>query len=306
MSDAIVFPDWSNIDLSSLLLLVGWRVSGDTVEVRRVPLNRDVADHLALGCRTAVDKLNVLEPMAWTVESASEAEEYLFVQREKLDSGSSIIEGLSAASYDVLSADELPKKSLLFYAMVAGIGDNRVVFLRKQNPKYAADRRMITFFSNRLERIADPVFIFDEDVDLVFDSQMNISILSLGVFNLLFKSTPEMLRRIPSQVEEIAARLPMSHSTIEFLSTRARTDTRMRRRLESIVSRGHLINVTVDALRAEIERQGMRPDEFIKDGELEVNRAGVPEILKILNEDLFTGGLSGERFEVARKSARGR
>jgi hypothetical protein len=188
--------------------------------------------------------------------------------------------------------------------MVTGTGDRRLIFLRKQNPKRAADKRVITFFSNRLEKIEEPVFIFDEGVDLVFDAEMNISILSLGVFNLLFKSTPEMLERIPAQVQEIAARLPMSNATVEFLGARAATDTRIRRRLQSIISRGHLINVDLPALRAEIERQGMRPDEFIKYGKLDVDRADVADILKILNEDLFTGGLSGEHFEVARKSPR--
>jgi hypothetical protein len=296
--------DWNNVNLAPLQLVVGWRGSGDSVEVYRVPTNRDVADGLAIGCRAAVDRLTRMEPKFWTVESASEVEEYLYVGRDKLDSGSALIDALNVSTYDVLSAEELPSKSLLFYAMVTGTGDRRLIFLRKQSPRRAADKRIVTFFSNRLERILQPVFIFDEGVDLVFDSGMNISILTLGVFNLLFKSTPEMLQRIPAQVQEIAARLPMSSASIEFLGARAQTDTRMRRRLESIISRGHLVNVTVDVLRAEIVRQGLSPEEFIKDGELDVAQVDVPDILKVLNEDLFTGGLSGEHFEVARKSPR--
>lgn len=304
MPDETSFPNWSNVDLAPLALVVGWRTSGDSTEVHRVPTNRDVADSLALGCRSAVNRLSASEQRVWTAESASEAEEYLYINRDKLDSGSALIDALSAATYDVLSAAELPRRTLLFYAMVTGTGDRRLIFLRKQNPKRAADKRVITFFSNRLEKIEEPVFIFDEGVDLVFDAEMNISILSLGVFNLLFKSTPEMLERIPAQVQEIAARLPMSNATVEFLGARAATDTRIRRRLQSIISREHLINVDLPALRAEIERQGMRPDEFIKYGKLDVDRADVADILKILNEDLFTGGLSGEHFEVARKSPR--
>lgn len=153
MSDESTFPDWSNADLAPLALVVGWRTSAESTKVQRVPTNRDVADSLALGCRAAVNRLHASEPRVWTAESASEAEEYLYVKRDKLDSGSALIDSLSAATYDVMSAAELPQKSLLFYAMITGTGGRRLVFLRKQNPKRATDRRTITFFSNRLEKI---------------------------------------------------------------------------------------------------------------------------------------------------------
>lgn len=224
--------------------------------------------------------------------------------REKLDPESQIVKALSSTRIGELSAKELPSKSLLFYAIAAGSGDDRLIFLRKQNPKTALERRTVTFYSGRLEHFAGTLFIFDDKIDLVFDSKLNLSILSLGVFNLLFKSTPEMLRVIPEQVQGVAALLPMSESTMQFLTARASTDTRMRKRLDAIMDRNHLKNVTIDELRAEVERQGLDPSNFITDGKLDVDKADIADILKILNEDLFVGGLSGERFEVSRKSTR--
>jgi hypothetical protein len=135
LTEGAPFPDWNNVNLAPLALVVGWRGSGNSVEVYRIPTNRDVANSLAISCRVAVDRLAGMEPMFWTVESASEIEEYLYVGRDKLDSGSALIDALNVATYDVLSAEELPGKSLLFYAMVTGTGDRRLIFLRKYDSR---------------------------------------------------------------------------------------------------------------------------------------------------------------------------
>lgn len=305
MTDEVKLPNWKRrIDLAPLSLLVGWTGHGSKVEVRTVKMAEAVGDALAKSCELAVGQLRSKEGRLWTPESADELEEYLYAPRAKLDPQSQVLQALTPEKFDELSAKEIPSKSLLFYAIVAGSGDDRLIFLRKQNPKTALERRTITFYRDRLEHFAGTLFIFDDKIDLVFDSKLNLSILSLGVFNLLFKSTPEMLKVIPEHVQGIAALLPMSESTMQFLTARATTDTRMRKRLDSIMDRNHLKNVTLEELRIEIERQGLDPDGFIIDGKLDVSKADIADMLKILNEDLFVGGLSGERFEVARKSSR--
>jgi hypothetical protein len=53
-----------------------------------------------------------------------------------------------------------------------------------------------------------------------------------------------------------------------------------------------------------MRNHGLDPTEFIVDGCLVFDRASVKDILKLLNEDLFRGGLTGQDFQVDRKSAR--
>lgn len=306
VTEEVKLPDWTTrIDLAPLSLLVGW-TAGSKIEVRRVKMTQAVGDALAKACDLAVGQLRSKQGRLWTPEAADEIEEYLYAPKSKLDPRSQVLAALNLSTFTEMSAQELPSKSLLFYALLAGTGDKKLIFLRKQNPKTALEHRTIAFYRDRLEHFAGTLFIFDNKIDLVFDSDLNLSILSLGVFNLLFKSTPDMLRVIPEYVQGVAALLPMSETTMEFLKARAISDTRMRKRLDSIMDRNHLKNVTIEELRNEIERQELDPDSFIKDGKLDVSKANITDMLKILNEDLFIGGLSGERFEVARKSTRRR
>lgn len=303
MTDAPATVNWSTIDLSSLTLIVGWR-RGKTIEVRRVDTTEEVADELGSACRSAIERLNSLEQKRWTPEAASEAEEYLFVPSDSLDENSAIIEALRQSPINQISAQDVPDLNLLFYAMAVGKPDRRVFFIRKHNPRRGISKRLITFFRNRLEKIDDPLFVFDYEVDLVLDPDAGLAILSLGVYNLFFKNAPEALEMIPGKVQSIAAALPMTETSMKYLGDRATTDTRVRRRLESIVSRDHLRNVTIDSLREYIADQGFNPDDYITDNELDIEKADVANVLKILNEDLFTGGLTGESFEASRKSAR--
>lgn len=75
-------------------------------------------------------------------------------------------------------------------------------------------------------------------------------------------------------------------------------------RLRAIYERGHLAELTIDDVRAEALRQGLEPDELIVDGELSLQNGDAPTMLKLLNEDLMIGGLTGTRFEVDRKTPR--
>lgn len=303
MTEATTDVNWSTIDLSSLTLIVGWR-RGKTIEVRRVDTTEEVADELGAACRSAVESLNLLEQKRWTPEAASEAEEYLFVPNDSLDSNSAIVEALRQQTIPKISAQDVPDLNLLFYAMIVGKPDRRVFFIRKHNPRRGITKRLITFFRGRLEKIDDPLFVFDYDVDLVLDPTAGLAILSLGVYNLFFKNAPEALELIPTKVQSIAAALPMTETSMKYLGDRAVSDTRVRRRLDSIVSRDHLRNVTIDSLREYIEDQGFDPDDYITDNALDIEKADVANVLKILNEDLFTGGLTGESFEASRKSTR--
>jgi hypothetical protein len=55
-------------------------------------------------------------------------------------------------------------------------------------------------------------------------------------------------------------------------------------------------------LRHEITRHGLNEGDFVRDGRLV---ADDPEmLLRILNEDLFTGGLSDTQYQAERKTAR--
>jgi len=62
--------------------------------------------------------------------------------------------------------------------------------------------------------------------------------------------------------------------------------------------------VTGRKLKAEIIRLRLNVDELMAGSKLVVNDGTIDDVLKLLNVDLFIGGLSGGEFEVDKKAPR--
>ena len=88
------------------------------------------------------------------------------------------------------------------------------------------------------------------------------------------------------------------------LAERARTDGRLRRRLRSIAERGHLSGVTVERVREHVAAAGLPEDRFLDGDELRYDDANPFELIHLLNEDYFQGGLTDAAFRSDRKSPR--
>jgi len=126
--------------------------------------------------------------------------------------------------------------------------------------------------------------------------------VSENSFEMLFREAPELTARLPRYVESVAAALPFAEGAGEALADACARNSRFARRLRSIHERGHLQGVTLDRLRHEITRHGLREEDYVRDGHLVADN---PEmLLRILNEDLFTGGLSDTQYQAERKTAR--
>ena len=76
------------------------------------------------------------------------------------------------------------------------------------------------------------------------------------------------------------------------------------RRLRAINERGHLAHVDIAHVRAHIRALGLQEADFVDGNELVVDEADPMTLLELLNEDLFTGGLTDTGFRSERKSPR--
>jgi hypothetical protein len=59
--------------------------------------------------------------------------------------------------------------------------------------------------------------------------------------------------------------------------------------------------MTPDTLRAEIDRHGYDPAELMDGDKLKVTGDNVKLVRQLLNEDLFSGGFSHERYGASSK-----
>ena len=97
---------------------------------------------------------------------------------------------------------------------------------------------------------------------------------------------------------------PSSKKGAKRLQERVLRDSRLKRRLEAIVTRGHLEDVSEETLRKEMISLELDPDRLLdKKGRLTFKDEDIPEVLQFLNEDLFYGALTNEGFRADKKAS---
>lgn len=298
---------WSNASADgALTLVVGWRAGRKRLDGGWIELTEDVANSLRGIAQAAMAALAAREPKAYSVDSHLEPEEFFTVPETLLEYGNELLTLVrSGSDLQKITASQLPGRALLFYASIIGDEpETRTAFVRTANPVMTASAgRILTRLRGSLTVLSEPVFSFDRSIDFVVTSD-GIAVLKANSFDRLFRDMPAILERIPDWLHEVSAHLPIDDAALAELGERCEKDSRLRRRLQAIHDRGHLANVTLKDVRKEAERQGLDPNEVVRDGRLAVEGVDIPTLLKLLNEDLMTGGLSGSRFSVDRKSPR--
>jgi hypothetical protein len=111
----------------------------------------------------------------------------------------------------------------------------------------------------------------------------------------------ERSRAARAWVDSAAKSLPMDATQRAILVERCQESSRLRRRLRSIENRGHISRVTVARLRHHVKAMNIPPGRHVENGRLVIDRSTAEELLQILNEDLFRGGLTDDAFRSEAK-----
>lgn len=299
----------------SLTLAVGWR-SGKKVKLAQLTLSAEVESALRAVAEAAVENLAGRTTEPWAPDADLSEETYLEIDQAELGDapalaaehgGASLADVLlRAEGLSVLDPRNLPTADLAFYAIVVGSEPGaRLAFLRRVNARRGLKGgKFLTSYSDVLHKIEAPVFAFDQFVDLIF-LEGSALILSQSAFVALFRAQETLVAQIPKWVDELAQHVPIAADAGERLRAKAMRDSRSRTRLEAIVKRGHLVDVSSAVIKGKMHEVGLNPDLLLDDsGHLRLEDADVPLVLQFLNEDLFPGVLTGKGFRADKKAAR--
>jgi hypothetical protein len=299
-------PDLASLTPSgdSLGLVVAWR-SGKKLGFGQVNLSEGVGTELRNQGKRFAAEVEGREPRSFSPEGVLEAEEYFAVPTAAITDSFAIRENCVApANLPLLTADQLGRKALLFYAVVLGSGDAAVIYVSKSNPaRIARQGLLVTSMHDSLTKVEDPIFLLNPVFDLAITCD-GILVLEQSAFELLYRDTPAVREAAGGWIADLATHLPMDAEDQARLVVHAERDSRLRRRLRAINERGHLRDVSIADIRSEINRQGLEEARYLSDDRLTWDETDTPTLLKILNEDLFIGGLSKVPFSADRKSAR--
>jgi hypothetical protein len=208
------------------------------------------------------------------------------------------------SSLPLIGADELRKRTLALYALLIGNDpDSRAIFVRKGNPVSLATKSVVAVFDDTLTRVTRPILAFDSTFDVILLGS-SVWILNQKNFEGLFKESEAVLARTSEWVDQLSQVLPIADDGREWLASRLRQNSVMRRKIHSILRSPYLPRLTPDILRARMAAHGLIPGDLMKDGSLVFNKDTEKDLLLFLNEDLWTGDFSGDQYAAARKARR--
>ncbi len=162
---------------------------------------------------------------------------------------------------------------------------------------------MVAVFDDALTRVTRPILAFDSTFDLILLGS-SVWILNQKNFEGLFKESEAVLARTSEWVNQLGQVLPIAGDGPEWLATRLRQNSVMRRKVHSILRSHYLPKLTPDILRARMSAHSLKPEDLMKDGALIFNMDTEKDLLLFLNEDLWTGDFSGDQYAAARKAQR--
>lgn len=287
---------------ASLTLVVG-QSTKDGIGTRRVRLGKG-ADTFREQAQDTAARIAAGSPTPYTASAELDDGAYFL-----LDDQASLDElaQLHALVRDIGDIEPVSPRDLdsgiRLYAVGLGEGHDQVALIRRTDPRLAVKSgRFLAVARERLERVDEPVFTFSSDFDLVIASDWAV-VLNQAAFERLARGTGIIERHVKTWITGITTHLPMDELSLGLLQQTALRDSRTWRRLRDIQRRGHLATVTIEQVTAYAKSVDLDPADIVRDGILHFDPSKRFGFLHLLSEDLYTGALTGERFESQRKAS---
>jgi len=276
-----------------------------TLDARKLSLAEDAAAAFRGLCRQAVESLPGRSVLSYDSD-AELADNQVFL----LDDAENLREladlralGPQVATLPVTPPMELDL-SIKLYAVVVGDAD-RAVFVRRVDPHIKSKAGgFLGVAKQQLQRLEEPAFSFSPGFDVILTDAWAL-VMNQGAFERLFREIGLVERHVAEWVQGITDHLPMEPASVAALQQVALRDSRTWRKLREISRRGHLAHIGLADVTAYAERMRIDPTTVVRSGQLVFDPSKRFSFLHLLNEDIYRGPLTDERFEAQRKSPTG-
>jgi hypothetical protein len=190
-----------------------------------------------------------------------------------------------------LDARELIETPTRLYGIAFGTTEeDRIVFVRRHRiDSFAADGKLIALAGDTLRAVKQPGLIIDRVFDLIVFPEGIVAFDSL-TFERLIKNPEDVSAELLENAKEVAKVVPFAPDVFKALVERGETKPMIRRKLRSIVERGHLAGVTMAEIKAALKAEDRVPSQYIKRD----NKDGKDKLNFDVKEALFVLGFLDE------------
>lgn len=283
-----------------LTLVVAWGIGGH-VHARKVKIGVDIEAALRSAAETATASLTNGVP--YNPDSDQEDATHVATGRDDLLDTELVGQLETGSSLPLASDDEL-RRTLTCYSVVVGTGEDKTVFVRKVNPVRLGGKSVLaTLVTGALTMLEAPLFAFEDTFDVIITSA-EVFALNQKRFEMLFRDSDAVLAKAADWVDALAAPLPLSTGSRDALLDAVRSNSVHRRKVHSILARGHLASLSPTAIKTKMTEHGLDPGVLMPGDELDFTSGNTKVILQLLNEDFFSGDFTDAQYAASAKRTR--
>jgi hypothetical protein len=317
--------DWSAVRLRpGAELIVCWRPRRSRLDARSVELSVGVAERLRDLCTRTLDQLAARRRRLYGGNPYLEpGEEYLAVPAADLPSaqhpGQHPVAGpdtddslpdlerlIATPGLGSLTTDDLQAGSYLCYAVIVTDQDGtRIGFARQKDPHRVAKASPLKAFFGQegLQKIDEPLFVFDEEFDLVVAPD-EVAVLRLEAFHRMFADLHTIVAAAPANARLIGDHVPGMHDqAVDILAKAAENHPSLARRLQRLAKSGEIPPVTPEKLRKAMRRHKLNPDEIAPSNqEVSFTIDKAPVFLDLIEQMYYETDFTGEHRRADRYS----
>jgi len=284
-------------------LIVLWR-QGSVVNGRTVKIGGDVATTLAEFTSRCAETLASDAP-SYDPDSPPEDDPQRIADRsEAFDTA--LMDALSlAGSHEKAKREDFGRR-IICWAVIHGTGESQTIYVHKNNPVQLASKPLVAgLIDDALATMSEPLLAFDEHFDVVITPD-ELYILDHSDFEGLFKESDAVLALTKTWAEKITSTIPSTPGSAEALEKVLRRNGVIRKKVTSIIRRPYFDALDPKLVAKRLGEHGMKKSSYMKDGKLDFTEETIQDLVRFLNEDLFSGDFSGERFAASGKQRLGR
>jgi hypothetical protein len=316
--------DWSAVLLEpGAELIIGWRPHRSRLDAAAIELSRDVAAELRSMCTSALEQLAGLTRRPYGgVPYIERDEEYLAVPAADLHrtdgghdadaedygtAGFSDLQRLVAtAGLPPVSVGELREGHYLLYAVICveELTGDRIAFVRQTNPHRVAKPGGFMALLGRegLQRLEDPVFVFEAGFDLVVAPD-EVAVLRLEAFNRMFADLNTLALAAPANAKVIASTVQhMTPKAVRALAAAAAARPSLARRLQRLARPGAVPPVTAADIARAMASHGLDAADLVSGESIVFSEDGAPVFLDLIEQLYYETDFTGEHRRSDRYS----
>jgi hypothetical protein len=259
--------------------------------------------HLRSICSDVLSDLDDLEQRDYDADARLvRGEEAMFVSPDRINAGSPVIAAINSINnLPEIGGRAAAAHKISWYAIAFGQGEDLTLFVRRRIEQFAGRTRLIGLAGDSLHPSPSPVLIFDFEIDLVVRRE-GIVAFNERAFEGLIRAPQDVQAELVDNIDSIAEALPIHTDTIEALKDRALKRPMIRRKLRSIIERGHLRDIQITDIAKRLKEQGFQRKLYIAKGELQFDMRHALLFLRFLDEGTWLGAFSRTLYASDGKS----